>query len=193
MQLFETIRIENGQAWHLAYHTARFNTTRKALFGIDTPHNLSDALTKIPPHGLYRARLVYNDSHITVTYHPYTAKKIRKIKLLSSPISYPYKYNDRTTLDTLLKSHPTYDEILIIQDGLLTDTTIANIVLQKEGNWYTPKTPLLSGTTRARLLDEGKLIERDIKPSEIDEYDSVALMNAMIGFTILDKEIEICP
>ena len=37
------------------------------------------------------------------------------------------------------------DEILITRNGLLTDTSIANIALFNGKEWHTPKHPLLKG------------------------------------------------
>jgi 4-amino-4-deoxychorismate lyase len=53
--------------------------------------------------------------------------------------------------------------------------------------WLTPKTPLLNGTTRQRLLDDGKIVEAEIKVHELRRFTKVALLNAMIGFDILER------
>ena len=100
---------------------------------------------------------------------------------------YNYKYAKRTTFDTLLNNHPDADEILIEKEGFLTDTSIANIAFYDGTHWFTPKNPLLEGTTRARLLDEKFLHTREIRRSDIPHYTHVALMNAMIGFKILNN------
>ena len=55
------------------------------------------------------------------------------------------------------------DDILIVKNGLLTDTSIANIALYDGNDWYTPLHPLLKGTKRAELLDKGVLKEKEIK------------------------------
>jgi len=49
------------------------------------------------------------------------------------------------------------------------------------------KQPLLKGTTRARLIDEGKIIEADIKVQDLRTFSKVALLNAMIDFDVLDR------
>ena len=76
--------------------------------------------------------------------------------------------------------------ISIVQNNLVRDTSIANIALFKNGRWLTPKEPLLCGTTRARLLIEKKIFEADITPKELCQAQKIALLNAMIGFEILD-------
>jgi len=69
----------------------------------------------------------------------------------------------------------------------VTDTSIANIAFYDNGMWKTPKNPLLKGTTRARLIDEGKLIEADIRVNELRNFSKVALLNAMIDFDVLQE------
>ncbi len=188
LKLFETIRIQDGKPMHLNYHNQRLNQSRKALFGMDTPIDISDYLTEIPPKGLYRAKLIYGKEIEKPYYYIYKAKIIEKIGIIEANITYDYKYLDRSKLENLLMKDDGYDEVLISRNGLLSDTTIANIALHQNGQWFTPAIPLLPGTTRARLLSEGKLITRDIYYTDLEQYDGFALMNAMIGFSV-QKEI----
>ncbi len=212
MKLFETIRIQDGTPQHLHYHDLRLNHTRKALFGIDRETTLAEHLTQLPPKGLYRAKVIYDAERISVHYYRYRPKSITTLYLTEADIDYSYKYLDRTPFAKLLSPRaplPTvkhaphsspftihyslftihYSDILITQNGLLTDTTIANIALREDGVWYTPATPLLPGTTRARLLDSGRLRLRDIHKDTLSRYDGFALMNAMIGFSKQKLEI----
>ncbi|MEA3418385.1 MAG: aminotransferase class IV [Campylobacterota bacterium] len=186
--LLETIRIEGGSALHLDYHNQRFNHARKTLFSINKTMDLADFIT--PPKEnsgtLYRCRILYSRKILKVDYIPYTPKIIKKISLINSNISYPFKFADRSELNHLLASSPGSDEVLIVKEGLLADTTIANIAFLEKGKWITPKKPLLEGTTRKRLIDEGFLIPKTIRSDEIDRFDGFALMNAMIGFKILN-------
>jgi 4-amino-4-deoxychorismate lyase len=183
--LLETIRIEEGSTLHLDYHNQRFNLVRKRLFSIHKPIDLADLITP-PPEGLYRCRILYGRTIQKVDYIPYAPKSIRTISLVESDISYSFKYADRSELEHLLSLSPQSDEVLIVKEGLLTDTTVANVAFLEKGKWITPKRPLLEGTTRKRLLDEGFLTAKTIRSDEIDRFDGFALMNAMIGFKILN-------
>ena len=188
--LLETIRIEGGKAYNLPYHQARFDRSRKALFGSAVPIDLQQYLDP-PPNELYRCRILYTESIESVEYLPYTPKTVNTLKVVTgNALDYRYKYADRTQLNVLLEAHPDADEIIIEQNGLLTDTTIANIAFFDGRKWFTPKTPLLEGTMRASLIDSGKLQRADICKSDLPNYTHVALMNAMIGFKIL-KEVTI--
>jgi 4-amino-4-deoxychorismate lyase len=183
--LLETIRIEEGSTLYLDYHNQRFNHTRKRLFSIHKPIDLADLITP-PPEGLYRCRILYGRTIQKVDYIPYAPKSIKTISLVESDISYSFKYADRSELEHLLSLSPQSDEVLIVKEGLLTDTTVANVAFLEKGKWITPKRPLLEGTTRKRLLDEGFLTAKTIRSDEIDRFDGFALMNAMIGFKILN-------
>ena len=94
-------------------------------------------------------------------------------------------------MELLFSQKENCDEILIVKNGLLCDTSIANIALFDGRKWMTPKTPLLEGTTRQRLLESGFLTVKDIAVEDLKMYSQMALMNAMIDFDIIaDKKIE---
>jgi 4-amino-4-deoxychorismate lyase len=120
---------------------------------------------------------------------PYTPKTIRTIRPVETDIAYPHKSIDRSALEALLAAHPSADEILVTWQGYLRDTTIANVALRQDGIWYTPDTPLLAGTVRARLIDEGRLFSRSIHRNDLTAYDGFAIMNALIGFVELPLSV----
>jgi len=189
--LLETIRIEGGSIHNLPYHQARMDRSREALYHTFSSIDLRSELHIPEEKGIYRCRIVYGQEIESIEYLPYTPKTVRRLKIVSSEISYRYKYADRSQLDALLKDNPDYDEVIVEKNGLLTDTTIANIAFFKEGKWYTPKRPLLEGTMRAKFIDKGLLHPKEIRSDEINEYSHFALINAMIGFKILnDYSIE---
>ena len=186
--ILETIKIENQKVFNLSYHQKRFDKSRKDLFNAQSPIALS-SLIKPPLEGLYRCRILYDETVRSVEYLPYKEKLIHTLKIVSSNVSYPYKYADRDTLNKLLEDNPEADDIIIEKEGFITDTSIANLAFYNGKQWFTPKNPLLKGTLRAKLLDEGFLQTREIKSSEISHYSKVALMNAMIGFKIINPII----
>jgi len=179
--LLETIKIEDGQVANIEWHNKRCNQSRLELF---KTNQIIDLITVInpPQKGLYRCRILYNEEIKSIDYIPYKAKKITSLKIIQSQINYAYKFDDREELNKL--SIEKYDEIIIEKNGFLTDTTIANIAFYTKEGWITPKTPLLKGTVRAKLLHENFLIEKNIRKEEITNFSHFALMNAMIGFQI---------
>jgi len=184
--LLETIKIEDGEVSNLSYHQARYDESRKALFNSTDRLDLS-SLIQAPSKGLYRCRILYNEKIHSIEYIPYSPKEIHTLKIVSSDLEYDHKYANRDALNKLLQLHTDIDDILIEKHGYLTDTTIANIAFYDGKQWFTPEKPLLKGTIRAKLLDEGFLHTRKIKKEDLKNYTQVALMNAMIGFKILNN------
>ena len=97
-------------------------------------------------------------------------------------IDYSFKSTDRTCLNRLATQKGDCDEIIIIKNGLVTDTSFTNIAIYKHGMWLTPKHPLLLGTKRAALLEKGIIQEADITVDDLMKAEKVSLFNAMIDF-----------
>jgi 4-amino-4-deoxychorismate lyase len=183
--LLETIKIEEGEVFNLSYHQARFDTSRNELFELREELELS-SIIKSPQKGLYRCRILYDQKIHSIEYLPYKPKKIQKLKIVTSNMNYDYKYANREAFNKLLQKHSAYDEIIIEKKGYITDTTISNIAFYDGDKWVTPTKPLLHGTMRAKLLDEGFLHLKEIKKEDLKNYSQIALMNSMIGFKILN-------
>jgi len=179
----ETIKISDGKVYNIEWHNRRFNQTRLDIFGLDKSINLIEYINP-PPSGLFRCRIVYDIDIISIEYIPYSPKISKLFKVVQSNIDYKYKYSNRDELNNLKDSANGYDDIIIEKNGLLTDTTIANIAFFDGSEWITPKTPLLRGTIRAKLLNRGFLIQKDINSDDLKHFSNFALMNAMIGFQI---------
>ncbi|CAA6802165.1 MAG: Aminodeoxychorismate lyase (EC, partial [uncultured Sulfurovum sp.] len=179
--LFETIKVKDGKIFNLPWHNQRFNLSRKKLFHASLELDLAHYI-EAPQIGLYRCKVIYNHEIQSIEFFPYEAKIFKTFKIINSQLDYSYKYTDRSKLQALLDKG--FDDIIIEKDGLLTDTSIANIAFFDGDSWLTPKVPLLKGTTRARLLDEGFLKLSEIKKVDLIKYKNFALMNAMIGFRI---------
>jgi 4-amino-4-deoxychorismate lyase len=188
-EFLETIKIIDAKPMHLEYHQKRYEGVLKH-FGITKYKNLTDYI-KPPNDGLYRCRLIYTPQDIEkidIEYIKYKKRNINSLKLVyDDKIEYSLKSTDRTELNKLFEKRQNADDVLIVKNGYITDTTIANIALY-DGVWKTPANPLLKGTTRERLLDCAKIIEADIKPDELKNYSKVALLNAMIDFDIIANE-----
>ncbi len=188
MQFLETIRVENKKASHLAYHQQRLERTLLA-HNLNANYDLSGMITP-PDEALYRCRILYGAEGAQVSFHSYTLREFRCLQaVVNDTVEYPYKYRDRSQLDRLFEARGECDDVIIIKNGLLTDTTIANLALYDGKQWLTPKTPLLKGTTRARLLDEGSIIESDIRLDDLQRFSKTAIMNAMVGFVEVENGI----
>lgn len=179
--LFETIRVVNGAFVNLAYHNARLNRSRAAIFGCTDTIDLARAV-RIPqdiPRGTIRCRVDYGIEIGHVEFTPYQRRNVRSLTVVESDtIAYEHKYTDRSDIEALRRGIGT-DDILIVKNGYITDTSFSNIVFQDRGRWITPSTPLLPGTARARLLLDRSIVEVEIRFADLRHFKKAALINAM--------------
>ncbi|MCE7073273.1 aminotransferase class IV family protein [Dyadobacter sp. CY327] len=182
---FETICCENRELKNLAYHEARLNRTRHELWGYSDYWNLSELLI-IPDNvenTLYKCRVSYSQEIEVIKWEPYAYRNIRKIRrVYHDAIDYRYKYEDREELNTLFAQQNDADEILIIKNGLVTDSLYGNVAFYNGITWVTPNSPLLPGTQRAFLLESGVIKEERISEDDLAYFSKIRLFNAMIGW-----------
>ncbi len=186
-QFLETIKIYRGEIPHLAFHNERLNRTRAHFYPHSAPIDLAPLLNPLPPEipheTVIRCRLLYRERIDKIEYYPYQRRSIQRIQLLEAPtLRYRYKYADRREIDTLYQQRGCADEILITQQGYLTDTSIANIALFDGLRWLTPQTPLLPGTKRAQLLTQGVLTPAAIHYTDLPNFSKISLFNGMVEF-----------
>jgi 4-amino-4-deoxychorismate lyase len=183
-QLVETIKCKNGKLENLRYHQARFNLARKELFGENFELNLIEEI-KVPEKyhtKLSRCRVIYASDIEKIEFHPYEYRKVGSLKLMEdSTIDYRYKFTDRKKLNELFEKRENCDDILIVKNGCITDSYVANIVFFDGKEWWTPDTPLLHGTRRAQLIEEGKIKVCRITPDDLPRFEKAGLINAMQG------------
>ena len=80
---------------------------------------------------------------------------------------------------------PEWQDVLLWNErGEVTETTLGNIVIEVEGQRYTPPVTsgLLPGTLRAHLLDQGTLQERVITPEQASRCDRLFVINSVRGW-----------
>jgi 4-amino-4-deoxychorismate lyase len=179
MGYIETLLITN-EIKNLKYHNNRINLTRKILYDL-APIDLKNYIDIKRDK---RVRVLYDKEILKIEYFDLVKREFKKLKIVeNNNIKYSFKSENREQLNSLKVDG--YDEIIIIKNGLITDTTISNLAFFNGKEWHTPKNPLLKGTKRAELLDENILIEKNIKIDDINKYQKVAMMNAIIGFYIV--------
>lgn len=181
IKYFETIKCYEKKVFNLEYHKQRiFNTIGKNLY----LENHIKPSSKI----LQRCKITYNNQEILgIEYFPYIKKEIKSFKLVfDDDIVYDKKYLDRENIDKLYLKRENCDEIIIIKNGVVTDTSIANIAILYAGQWIVSKDSLLEGTTKARLIKENKISLRNIDIKLLKKSSKLALLNSMIGFNIIE-------
>lgn len=185
MKLLETIRIKNGIPQNLDYHNERMNRSRNELFCLLEEIYLEEFIN-VPSEfssGIVKCRVVYAEQIEKVEFEKYQAKLHNSFYLIHSNIEYRYKYADRMSFNQLKSTLPPSSEIIIVKEGVITDTSYSNLIFKDQnGNWYTPDTYLLKGTQREFLLDEGMISERSISVKDLNSFTHFMMINSMLCF-----------
>jgi len=183
--LLETIKIVNRQPVNLDLHQRRVAKSRKELFHAKDDFDLS-RLISVPENmgeGVYKCRVTYGLQVEKIEFEPYLPRQINTLKLVfDDEISYPHKFADRSGLNRLFELRGDCDDVLIVKNGRVTDTSFSNILFLKKGQWYTPDKPLLEGTKREFLIKSKKVTVRKIQVGDILNFEKFMLVNAMLDF-----------
>jgi len=95
-----------------------------------------------------------------------------------------HKTTHRDSYDQALRSVADADDALLWnEDGYITETTIANVIVRIDGELFTPPVDcgLLGGTYREFMLNAGQVKERNIKVSEVPPMTEIILINSVRG------------
>ena len=188
--LLETIRYENGRFENLNFHRQRMKYAREILFGIRDEVNLENRLQqaaekqlKEKSDGLYKCRVVYGREMLEISFLPYILPKIGSLQLVfDNGIDYAFKYENRDRLNQLFARRGGADDVLIVKNGLITDTSFCNILFFNGKQWLTPEQPLLRGTRRAALQYSEQIRTAVIGVGDLHHFTTARLVNAMIRF-----------
>jgi 4-amino-4-deoxychorismate lyase len=183
--LIESIKLSDGEFRNIFQHEQRMNRSLKELCGVEDFFDLGKFLEQfdIPEKGLYKCRITYDDQSHDVEFLPYIPKEVKSLKIVEHDrIEYDFKYKDRSTIDRLFKKRNGCDDIIIVKQGLVTDSSFSNLVFRKGKRWITPWSALLKGTMRQNLLERNIVEEEDIRVEDISSFESCNIINAMLEF-----------
>lgn len=188
--LFETICVKNGILQNLKWHQLRYEISYK-LFYKKTPksHIAKDIIApKEYRKGLYKLKISYNEIDKKIKFSKYLTKEIKTLKIVKNDtIDYSLKYSNRDILQHLYTQREQCDDILIIKNNFVTDSSFCNIIFFNGEHWITPSTPLLRGTAREKLLNLGIIKEQKIALDDIKQFQSYKLINALRDFNKITK------
>ena len=202
LRFIDTIKLADGHYELIGRHNKRINNTINHFFGFNPEIDLNSSLPKPGKYksGTYKCRLTYSNHIENIEITPYIKRTIKKLKIidLNAPnfsseyksLNYEFKYQNRTLINSFLTGIDDLSDILIIKDGLLTDTSFSNIILFNGEKWITPDTYLLNGVKRLHLLENNRIIERKVSVEDLGRFQKISLINAMLDPE--DITIDIC-
>jgi len=180
--LFESLCVQNGIILNSKWHEKRFQRAYLKYFGKSAYFNLLDEIS-IPKKfktGNVKLRILYGEKGRETQFEIYKLQKINTVKLVQvSSLNYPLKLRQREKLNTLFEQRGSCDDVIIVRDGQITDSSYANLIFFDGDKWITPKKPLLEGTCRARLLANGKIKMANLGVKELKHFKGLKLINAM--------------
>jgi len=195
--LFETMRAEPGEGIrHLDRHLFRLVASAD-YFGFELDlepirHEL-DELASRPREHPERVRLVVDPRgrwRIGATAVPVDPPEVRVALDTEEPVDPAdamlfHKTTLRRRYEDAKARHSDAEDVLLTNlQGEITEFTIANVAVRVDGRWWTPPldSGLLPGIGRQVALEEGRLSERAIAWSELDDAEAVALVSDNRGW-----------
>lgn len=184
-QIIETVKIENNSILFEKEHFKRMQKTAEHFgFKFKTPEiaKTDDGMLRI---------LLNRDGEIKTELKRITPAKTSKIAI--SPIIQNSKNEFlyyKTTYrpwyyDSFqrIKNGEIYDEIFFNEKGELTEGARSNIVLQLNGNLYTPPVQcgLLNGVFRQELLKNNKCTEKILYKKDLEKAEKIFCVNSVRG------------
>ncbi|MCS7207973.1 MAG: aminodeoxychorismate synthase component I [Fimbriimonadales bacterium] len=140
----------------------------------------------------FRVRLLV-DRHGTarLEYAPLEpTPKVWRVALAPEPIDphdvfLYHKTTRREVYERARAARPNCDDVILWNPrGAITESTVANVVVNLNGRLYTPPTEcgLLGGVYREHLIERGKLQERVITIQELQHAKALYLINSVRGW-----------
>jgi len=183
-RFIESIKVEDQKIFLTELHQKRMNDTF-SNFGKECKIDIYSLFVNLKhdEDGLYKFRIEYDlDNNFKTQIVPYAISEHDDFELvIDNEIDYTFKSADRTQFQKL-KNDSGADEIIIVKENQITDTTYSNLLFLKDKTWFTPKTYLLNGVMRQSLLDSKKIKETEITIDNIKEYSHFQLINALNDF-----------
>ena len=184
-QFFESIRVKDGIAENLGLHQLRVNKTLKSFDASNRSIELASVIQELvlPEEGLFKLRISYDlNGNYEAKCNPYQYKQIQHFALVDiKGHRYDYKYENRDWINEAL-SLSGKDEVMMHDGGLIKDCSYTNIVFYDGVNWFTPATPLLEGTQRAKLIEAGVIQPKAMYVQDIPSFQKFKCINAMLDW-----------
>lgn len=183
-RFIESIKVEDREIFLADLHQKRVNETLANFEGrgrLSVSEIFRDL--QIEDNGLFKLRIVYDlNANFTTQLIPYAISEIHDFQLVeNNSFDYSFKFEDRKEFEKMKTAAKT-EEIIIVKNNHITDTSFSNLLFLKDKHWYTPSTYLLNGVQRQHLLAEKQIREAEITLHNLRDFTHFQLINSMNDF-----------
>ena len=191
--IFETIKTVEGQPWALSRHMRRaLNSARRNDQPFPNEELIRSAVAETiaaNPFPIGRLRLLFGvDGNLRVTHQEYFEVStnanlgiLHSTEQSSSRVEKRYPYTKNLEILTQAKSDGLDDVVIINRDGFITETAIANLVFEIDGDWITAPLSdgVLPGVMRALLIERNGVVVRQIQASQLNAIGSGFVVSSL--------------
>ena len=194
-ELLTTGLIHQGELTFLEQHLTRLReASRYFAYPYNEPkllNELQEEIAHLDPRLDYRCRIALQKNgtfHLVITELTDLPASYLQVQLTEQKLDLatPFTYFKTSQRDHLSQSD--HEQIFHLPDGTLLETTIGNLVLEIEGQLYTPPAhlPLLDGIYRRHLLETQQVEEKLLTLNDLTDADRIYACNAIRGLYELD-------
>jgi para-aminobenzoate synthetase/4-amino-4-deoxychorismate lyase len=191
--LLETMRLEEGRIPRLERHLSRMAASARHFGYTWDEAAVRGAVATLQhdhPNGCWRLRLLVDRTGAPTadcTPHVGDTNRVWRVAFAREPVDErdPFLFNKttrRAVYERARASHPSVDDVILWnRRSEITESTIANVVAELDGERYTPpiECGLLGGMFRAQLLEEGTIHVRVMTRDEFAGASRVWLINSL--------------
>lgn len=192
-QLLESMLLETGEFFLLSSHLERLKASAKYFNFLFSEEQILAELERVasrPSLERWKIRLLLSragEIEVNTVQLGSVRSSPLRVALAHEPVDSNDKFlfhktTNRQIYDRALARRPDCDDVILWNErGEVTESTVANIVLEMDGELFTPPqtSGLLAGTFRDQLLSDGKIRERVIYKKELRGSSSFFLVNSV--------------
>ncbi len=191
-KLLESLLIEDGEIFLYDEHLKRIKSSAKYfdyLFDEKLFEQIIKDISKTHNIGKFKIRILSDrlgkiESEVKLIQDLILPRKIKFAdKAIDSSDKFFYhKTTNRKIFSDLKEPHPECDDVILWNEkNEITESTIANIVIENNGNKYTPpiECGLLGGTFRSKLISDGEIEEKIINKEDLFTAEKIYLINSV--------------
>ena len=187
--LFESILLEDGEYFLLDRHLERLQSSARFFEFEFSQASVLAALSEFKDlEGRWKVKVLLRKDGVISTELSEVGPPIEwRVGLASQPVDSNdrhlfHKTTARDLYSKELASRPDCNDVLFFNErGELTESTLANVVLELDGTLFTPprSSGLLAGTFRDQLIADGEIEERVLTIEELQRATRVFLINSV--------------